>query len=196
MTRWRWVAVVALACLVVGGVIAVAIAGGGANPPAPTDQASSKSKVPTDTGGQPASDNKSPAHHGGPPFPPLKGAVEPATMLTGYDCGFVPPTVFYPVNNGWRVGDPRGTTIVCAGGGGQGGHSTGRFLILRTDEIHVKQHLSKVDVPGAGPLTITRAPLGRHVVRSAQRNGTLDFKGSHGVTGTLHLKDDTVSLNP
>jgi hypothetical protein len=118
-------------------------------------------------------------------------------MISAYACEFVTPEEFWPVNNGWKVADRRRTTLVCAGGAGQGADkSIGRFLILRTDDTQGTQHLSKVDVSGAGPLNITQAPLGPNVVTSSQTHGNLEFKGQAGVTGTLHLQDDTVSLNP
>jgi hypothetical protein len=134
---------------------------------------------------------------GGPPFPPFK-SVEPAHMLSGDDCGgFISPEVFWPVRNGWSVGNRGRSTLVCAGGAGDLGPSTtGRFVLLRTNDRWATQELSKVDVPKSGPLKLTQAPLGRDVVTSAQRRGNLAFKGTEGVTGTLHLKDDSVALDP
>jgi hypothetical protein len=133
---------------------------------------------------------------GGPPFPPLK-TIEPAHMLSGDDCDFISPEVFWPVRNGWSVGNRGRSTLVCAGGVGDNGPSTtGRFLLLRTNDRWATQDLSKVDVPHAGALKITKAPLGRSVVTTAQRHGNLRFKGTLGVTGVLHLKDDSVTLDP
>jgi hypothetical protein len=43
---------------------------------------------------------------------------------------------------------------------------------------------------------ITRAPLGRDVITSSQWHGNLKFKGTKGVTGTLHLRDDSITLDP
>jgi hypothetical protein len=130
-----------------------------------------------------------------PPFPPIED-VEPAHMLSGEDCEFVSPEVFSPVRNGWAVANRNRSTIVCAGGAGSGASTTGRFLILRTNDRWGTQQLSKVDVPNSGAVKITRAPLGRDVVTSAQRHGNLAFEGTTGVTGTLHLKDDSVSVDP
>jgi hypothetical protein len=53
-----------------------------------------------------------------------------------------------------------------------------------------------VKVLGAAPLRITGAPLGRKVETGAQRSGNIRFVGARGVRGTLHLRDDSVSLNP
>ena len=49
-------------------------------------------------------------------------------------------------------------------------------------------------MPHAGPLTITSAPQGKSAQASAQRDGTLEFKGANGTTGTLHLSDDSVTV--
>jgi hypothetical protein len=131
----------------------------------------------------------------GPPFPAYKH-VEPARMLSAYDCTFISPEVFSPVRNGWRVANRGRSTIVCAGGAGSDAPSmTGRFLILRTNYRWVTQDLSHVDVPSSGALKITGAPLGRDIVTSAQRHGNLAFKGTQGITGVLHLKDDSVTLD-
>jgi hypothetical protein len=52
-----------------------------------------------------------------------------------------------------------------------------------------------INVPGAGALRITRAPLGRSVQTWAQKRGKLRFTSEHGITGTLHLEDDTVTVD-
>lgn len=132
----------------------------------------------------------------GPPFKGFKH-VEPARMLSARDCSFISPEVFSPVRNGWRVANRGRSTIVCAGGAGADAPSSlGRFVILRTNDRWGTQDLSHVDVPNSGALKITQAPLGRDVVTTAQRHGDLEFKGTNGVTGTLHLKDDSIALDP
>ena len=52
-----------------------------------------------------------------------------------------------------------------------------------------------MDVPGAGALRITDAPLGREVARWAPRQAELRFTSRNGITGTLDLKDDSVTLD-
>jgi hypothetical protein len=131
----------------------------------------------------------------GPPFPPFKH-VEPARMIGGGACTYGNSEVFWPIRNGWSVANRGRQTIVCAGGAGLDGPSKlGRFLILRTNFRWVTQGLSFVDVPHSGPLKITKAPLGRDVITSAQWHGRLEFKGTNGVTGTLHLKHDSITLD-
>lgn len=180
----------ALACLVVGGLIAVAVAGGGSDS---TTSASVKSSSGSASKASGSAGGKPNGH--GSPYAPLKN-IEPADMVSREGCEFVSPEEFSPVTGGWHVADRRQTTTVCAGAAGTEGRSIGRFLILRTEVTQAQQHLDQVDVQGTGPLTITQAPLGAKVVTSAQRDGTLEFKGSSGVTGELHLADDTVTLNP
>ncbi len=75
-------------------------------------------------------------------------------------------------------------------------HSTGLFGIYRHNYLRVKERAKTVKVPRAGTLKITKAPLGRSVESWAQRRGNIQFTSKNGVTGTLHLKDDTVTLNP
>jgi hypothetical protein len=93
--------------------------------------------------------------------------------------------------NEWRVGTRREETFVSAG--------PGRFVITRESPCHPRYNLKHGDavyVPGAGALKITKAPLGPKVVNWAQKRGNLQFTSKNGISGTLHLKDDTVSLSP
>ena len=48
--------------------------------------------------------------------------------------------------------------------------------------------------PGAGALKITDAPRGLKAARAPGR-AELRFTSKNGVTGTLHLRDDTVTLD-
>jgi hypothetical protein len=50
-------------------------------------------------------------------------------------------------------------------------------------------------IPGSGPVRITSAPLGHKVMTSAQRHGSLRFRGKSGITGALYLKNDTVTIS-
>jgi len=101
--------------------------------------------------------------------------------------------VLNPVRNGWVVSDHRRFTAVYAGAAGTN-RSRGAFAIFRQNFVQVTQKLDVVNVAGAGALKITRAPLGRKVRSWAQRRGNLQFTSKNGIRGTLHLKDDTVSL--
>jgi hypothetical protein len=115
-------------------------------------------------------------------------------MMKGDGCTF-PTVVFYPARNGWIAETQKRSTVVCAGGASYDGPSNGRFIIMRWDDTTGAQETAKVDVPGSGPVKITQAPLGRRVAGSAQRHGNLAFEGTKNVTGTLHLKDDSVTLS-
>jgi hypothetical protein len=108
---------------------------------------------------------------------------------------FASATVLHPVTNVWRTSSHRNFTQVEAGAAGADS-SVGALLIFRHDFPSARQRSNVLKVIGSGPLRITKAPLGRGVEASAQRNGTIAFEGARGVRGELHLKDDTVSLLP
>jgi hypothetical protein len=120
--------------------------------------------------------------------------VEPARVVADPD-PLVPADVLNPVANEWRAGDRRGITVVQAGLAGDDPSGTkGRFVIFRERERPFAQAVEVVDVPGAGGLRIGDAPTGRREARSARRHGELAFAGSRGVTGTLDLGSEQVSL--
>jgi hypothetical protein len=110
---------------------------------------------------------------------------------------FAPGSVMWPNTSGWEATSHTETTNVEAGADARH-ESTGLFFILRTFALRVRhpQTTDIVSVAGSGPVTITKAPLGREVVAWAQKRGNLEFTSKSGITGTLHLKDDTVTLNP
>jgi hypothetical protein len=117
----------------------------------------------------------------------------PAEML-GPESSDIQTSVFWPARNGWMAGDCRSETFVWAGGGGVGGGSkTGRFVIRRYGFPRPRRFVI-VDVPDSGPLKITNAPLGPEVVTSAQR-AQLPFTSKRGITGTLNLSMDTITLS-
>ena len=107
--------------------------------------------------------------------------------------GPVQPVELWPVTNAWRISDHRMLTAVYAGAKPDQ-RSTGRLVVFRQDFIRVRQTSDRVDVPRSGPLTITNAPEGKSAQTKAQRDGTLEFKGANGRTGTLHLSDDSVTV--
>ena len=124
--------------------------------------------------------------------------VQPAKLLPDPD----PPVsaqVLDPVVNGWIVGNHHGTTTVDAGLSGDDPSTTkGRIVIWRSrfSRHHPpRTRTTIVDVPGAGALRITDAPLGREVARWAPRQAELRFTSRNGITGTLDLKDDSVTLD-
>jgi hypothetical protein len=59
----------------------------------------------------------------------------------------------------------------------------------------VRQTQTLIRVPDAGPLEITEAPLGAGAKRSAQADGEIGFEGAGGLTGTLDLTNDSVSVH-
>jgi hypothetical protein len=104
--------------------------------------------------------------------------------------------VLQPIVNGWRAGDHRGVTLVEAGlAGDDPSGNNGRFVVFRERERPFAQNVDVVDVRGAGALRITAAPTGRRAGHWAQRRGELEFAGEEGITGTLHLRDDTLTVD-
>jgi hypothetical protein len=96
--------------------------------------------------------------------------------------------------NGWVAGDCHGRTFVYAGSAGWKG-SMGLAYIVRLGHGSNQLGGGIIAVPGSGALRITRAPIGPKVVRSAQRRGDLEFKSARGITGTVHLRDNTATLS-
>jgi hypothetical protein len=137
---------------------------------------------------------RKPESHRDPPRYKLLPRVEPARIVPDPD-PIVPADVLDPIVNGWRAGDRRGITLVEAGlAGDDPSGTTGRFVIFRERERPFAQDVHLVDVRGSGPLRITEAPTGPRAARSAQRRGMIEFTSKRGVTGTLDLRHDRVTL--
>jgi hypothetical protein len=107
-------------------------------------------------------------------------------------------TQFWPVRNGWFVASRRNFTAVYGGGNGMddGDNTTGRIAVFHQNYVRTTQSIDFVDVPGAGALKLTDAPIGRkrHLDR-LQRRAVLSFKGKNGITGKFHLRDHSVTLD-
>jgi hypothetical protein len=132
-------------------------------------------------------------HHHRPPGKPHKSG-QPARIVQ-HPQGFFSTSLIWPLGNEWTVASRRTFTAVDAGAD-PADPSNGVFGIFRQDYVHVRQDVNLVKVPGAGALEITKAPLGPTVESWAQRRGKIHFTSKNGVTGTLHLKDDSVLLKP
>jgi hypothetical protein len=115
----------------------------------------------------------------------------PAAISDSPDVQIPVSSEVFATTNSWGVSDGVTYVAVYAGADAQD-PSTGRFVILRQNFKTATQSLDSVDVPGAGPVEITNAPLGAQVETSAQ-NGELAFRGQDGTEGTLHLTGDTLS---
>lgn len=109
--------------------------------------------------------------------------------------GFASSDQVRPLVNAWRVSSPQNLTEVDAGATADD-RSVGALVIFRNDFLHAKQDVHLVKVIGSGPLRITGAPRGPSAAASGQKDGVIDFVGRAGVSGVLHLSDDTVTLNP
>jgi len=130
----------------------------------------------------------------------LHTSVVAAGMVDPLRFGYPPSdAVMYPIVNAWAVADHRSEVDVYAGAAspvqGAGHRGDGLFVINRYSFLPLRQTQKHVVVKDAGALRIIRAPRGRGVTTSAQRNGELEFTSARGVTGTLHLAVDAVTLS-
>jgi hypothetical protein len=121
-------------------------------------------------------------------------SVRPAEIVPGGPGPFFSSDVIWPIRNGWQASDHRSYTAVDAGVD-PADHSVGELGIFRQNFVKTTQSQQVVDVPGAGTLRITEAPLGTGVVTRAQRRGNLRFVGKRGVRGTLHLRNDRITID-
>ncbi|MFL5893303.1 MAG: hypothetical protein ACJ75I_11250 [Solirubrobacterales bacterium] len=201
-----------LAALVLAGlaVFVVTACGSGSTTTTTTTTNASKPGHPGGTGGQ----GKGLGPGSGPGAPPATRTAHPrhnrrsqgppgATLHSTYPgriighglavSGPVQPAELWPVTNGWRISDHRILTAVYAGAV-PGHRSTGRLVVFRQNFVRVTQTSDRVDVPGSGPLRVTSAPQGKVNQTAVQRHGTLHFAGANGTTGTLHLRNDSVTV--
>ena len=151
-------------------------------------QRQARKRLAKDLGVSPAKLRKLRSGHG-------LGATEirPAEIVPGGPGPFFSSDAIYPLTNGWQAGDRRTYTAVDAGAN-PARPSVGELGIFRQDFVKVTQAQHVVNVPGAGALRIVKAPLGQAVATSAQSSGDLEFVGSRGVRGVLHLSDDSVTI--
>jgi hypothetical protein len=119
--------------------------------------------------------------------------TRPAAIVPDGPGPFFSSDTIWPIRNGWEASDHRTYTGVDAGVN-PADHSVGELGIFRQDFVKVTQSQKVVDVPGAGALKITHAPLGPAASTWAQERGDLRFVGTRGVRGTLHLSDDNVTI--
>jgi hypothetical protein len=125
----------------------------------------------------------------------VESRTRPAQMLGPGSATTIPTSELYPVRSGWAAGACFGITWVWAGASGEqpSTASTGRLVIARSGRWpHARIHVD-VDVPQSGALKITDAPLGPEVATSAQ-SAELEFTSKRGITGTLDLSTDTITL--
>jgi hypothetical protein len=96
----------------------------------------------------------------------------------------IAPTVLRAAN-GWLVSDGKTLVAVYAGAAGNDS-SVGRVVIVRQDLVAGKQTVRTIDAGPTGRLTITAAPLGTAVEKSAQ-TGSLRLRTAAGRLLTLDL---------
>jgi len=120
--------------------------------------------------------------------------TRPAAIVADGPGPFFSSDTIWPIRNGWEASDHRTYTGVDAGVN-PADRSIGELGIFRQDFVNVTQSQKVVDVPGAGALKITHAPLGAAASTWAQKRGDLRFVGTRGIRGTLHLSDDKVTID-
>src|SRR3954453_18121256 len=125
-----------------------------------------------------------------------KGSPEsrtiPARIEGRQDAGDITTAVIFTAN-GWVARDCHGTTFVYAGSAGWK-DTMGLAYIFRLGRS--KQFGGGfIALPGRGPLRIKGAPLGPAVITAAQHRGDIQFKSEGGISGTIHLQDNSATLS-
>jgi hypothetical protein len=183
-------------------LVAVAIAAGvtgcgsvSAGQTAGAVQSSSSTPAPSaPTGSTSAKPVPTPLRSSGPPSPISvdstgPGPQYPAAISSGNDTQ--PLNNMVVLSNTWGTGDGQTSITVDAGASGADS-SNGLFIILRQTQAG-GQSLKTVTVAGSGAVRISSAPLGVSVETSAQ-TGDLSFDSDSGMSGVLHLSDDTITI--
>lgn len=130
------------------------------------------------------------------------GVPKASTVTLKESRGVAPPTPFranivphkradfevqgfdiYPVTNEVRIANNHKLVRVFAGVP-PGHHSTGRLIVVRNGP-------DNVDIPGAGAVKITGVNVVPEV--TPRPEGDVEFASANGITGILHLADDTVT---
>ena len=191
----------ASAVLVAVAVAAGAVGCGSASAGAAAGAAQSSSAQPTEapSGSAPASTPAkpipTPSRSYGPPShvpvtPGAPGPKFPAAIASGADAEPVGGSIEI-FRNGWGTADGK-TTVLVSAGASRADPSDGLFVIVRQTQAG-GQSQNNVTVAGSGAVWISSAPLGAGVETSAQ-TGDLSFDSDSGMTGVLHLSDDTVTI--
>jgi hypothetical protein len=96
--------------------------------------------------------------------------------------------------NNWSISDRNCQETVIWAGSARSRRSVGYLTIRRTSPLSSQTVSHTILIPGAGPVTITEAPLGLHPWNHAWRSGVIEFRGVRGTTGVLRLESDKVAL--
>lgn len=115
------------------------------------------------------------------------------------DVSFASSTVEWPQNGGWRAENRHSGAVVTVTVGGDArsahrGHPPRNGWIQILAEAKLVPSHDPIILPGTGAITLTKAPTGTGLPRSVFL-ADIEFTSQSGITGTLHLKDETVTLN-
>lgn len=120
----------------------------------------------------------------------------PAPSSPGVLGGPVPvsPQDFSISTSNWIIAGHCQEIEILAGSEG-GNRHLGKISIQRTTPLTAITKGASFLIPGVGPLTITKAPLGERKRVSAWHTGEITFKSRNGTIGVLHLRNDRIHLD-
>jgi hypothetical protein len=115
------------------------------------------------------------------------------------DVSFASSAVEWPQNGGWRAETRHSGAVVIVVVGGDArsahrGHPPRNGWIEIDAEAKLVPSHPPIILPGTGAITLSKAPTGTGLPRSTFR-ADIAFMSQSGITGTIHLKDETVTLN-
>jgi hypothetical protein len=114
--------------------------------------------------------------------------------LVGNPEGFFSTSLIYPLRNEWVVSDHRRFTAVDAGADPLD-PSTGVLGVFHQNYLRVSQTQRVIEVPGAGALELTGAPMGSAQAALGGDAAPLRFTSESGMSGTLDLAAAEVTID-
>jgi hypothetical protein len=127
---------------------------------------------------------------------PLGGPMAETTPahLVANPEGFFSTSLIHPLRNEWVVSDHRRFTAVDAGADPLD-PSTGVLGVFHQNYVRVRQTQRVIEVPDAGALELTQAPVGPTRAALDEDAARLRFTSESGISGTLDLADATVTVD-
>lgn len=110
-------------------------------------------------------------------------------LAKGLGCFLPNELVVADQTSEWGLATSVGWISICAGRVPDR-PSSGVIFIARTPGQN-----ALIKVPGSGAITLTEAPESRRTFLTASKRGVLRFTSENGVSGTLHLQNDSITLD-
>jgi hypothetical protein len=120
-----------------------------------------------------------------------EGHTNPA-RISGENAAFTTSSILLPVNV-WTAGDCHRVTQIEAGAAGW--HASAGIFVITRIRGSSSARPRYIVVPDSGAVRITDAPVGPEVITSAQERGELAFESKRGITGSVNVGDNTVTLS-